>query len=130
MKSIATGVDGAPGRALSFRDGETGDDPATLRVMALPVLPVTSDNGMRVAVSLDGGTPVILDLKTAEFSATWKQNVLTNTAVGEINNLRLKPGAHELTIYALDPGVILDRYEIAFRPARRVPMTLFRKPGS
>jgi hypothetical protein len=118
MKSVAAGAGGAPAAHYRFAT-ETGDDPATLRVMALPVLPVTSDNGMRVAVSLDGGAPVTLDLKTAEFSATWKQNVLTNTAVGEINNLRLKPGAHELTVYALDPGVILDRYEIAFAGAPR-----------
>jgi hypothetical protein len=118
MKSIASGVGGAPAAHYRFAT-ETGDDPATLRVIALPALPVTSDNGMRVAVSLDGGTPTVLDLKTAEFSATWKQNVLTNTAIGEINNLRLKPGAHELTIYALDPGVILDRYEIAFAGAPR-----------
>ena len=118
MKSVAAGVGGAPAAHYRFAT-ETSDDPATLRVMALPVLPITSDNGMRVAVSLDGGAPVTLDLKTAEFSATWKQNVLTNTAVGEINNLRLKPGAHELTVYALDPGVILDRYEISFAGAPR-----------
>lgn len=130
MKSVDSGVRGAPTAQYRFAT-ETGDDPATLRVIALPILPVTSGNGMRVAVSLDGGAPVILDLQTAEFSATWKQNVLTNTAIGELNNLRLKPGAHELTVYALDPGVILDRYEIAFAGAPRaydpVPETRIMK---
>ncbi|MEI9886490.1 MAG: hypothetical protein WDN08_08295 [Rhizomicrobium sp.] len=72
-----------------------------------------------MAVSIDGGDPVVLDLKTSEFSATWKRNVLTNTAIGEVNNLRLAPGAHELVVTALDPGMILDRYEIAFAGSPR-----------
>ena len=116
MASVANGTTGAPSTTYRFAT-DTGDDPAMLRVIALPILPVTSDNGMRVAASIDGGLPVVLDLKTAEFSNTWKQNVLTNTAVGEIDNLRLKPGAHTLTVWALDPGVVLDRYEIAFAGA-------------
>jgi hypothetical protein len=118
MASVASGVGGAPSATYRFAT-ETGDDPAVLRVIALPILPVTSANGMRVAASIDGGAPAVLDLKTAEFSATWKQNVLTNTAVGEIGNLRFKPGAHTLTVWALDPGVVLDRYEIAFAGAPR-----------
>ncbi len=109
---------GAPRAVYRFAT-VTADDPATLRVIALPILPITSKNGMRVAVSIDGGEPAILDLKTSEFSATWKQNVLSNTAIGEVGNLRLAPGAHELVVTALDPGLILDRYEIAFAGAPR-----------
>ncbi|HWD25903.1 MAG TPA: glycosyl hydrolase 115 family protein [Rhizomicrobium sp.] len=97
----------------------TADDRATLRLIALPTLPVTSKDGVRVAVSIDGTAPVTLDLKTAEFSAAWRQNVLTNSAIGTVNNLDLKPGAHTLSVTALDPGVILDRYEIAFDGAPR-----------
>jgi len=92
----------------------TADDKAALRVFALPILPITSDSGMLVAVSIDGGAPVTLDFKTAEFSAAWRQNVLTNSAVGIVGNLRLAPGAHTLKVTALDPGVVLDRFEIAF----------------
>ena len=29
------------------------------------------------------------------------------------------PGAHTLTVHALDPGVILDRFEVAFTGAAR-----------
>ncbi len=109
---------GAPRAVYRFAT-VTADDPATLRLIALPILPITSQTGMRVAVAIDGGEAVILDLKSAEFSATWKQNVLTNTAIGEIGNLRLAPGAHELVVTALDPGLILDRFEIAFAGAPR-----------
>jgi hypothetical protein len=39
--------------------------------------------------------------------------------VAVLHNLEFKPGAHTLTIYALDPGFILDRLEIAFDEAPR-----------
>ena len=97
----------------------TENDKAVLRLIALPTLPITSQNGMRAAVSLDGAAPVILDLATAESSAQWRQNVLTNTAIGTIGDLDLKSGAHELKVFALDPGLILDRFEIAFAGAAR-----------
>jgi hypothetical protein len=97
----------------------TVDDKAVLKVIALPVLPITSENGMRVAVAIDDGKPVTLDLNTAEFSQEWRENVLTNAAVGTVNNLRVAPGAHTLKVTALDPGVILDRYEIVFSGAPR-----------
>lgn len=97
----------------------TADDKATLKVIALPALPITSGSGMRVAASIDSGASQILDLKAAEFSQEWRHNVLTNSAIGEIGNLRLAPGAHTLTVTALDPGVILDRFEIDFTGAER-----------
>jgi hypothetical protein len=97
----------------------TIDDRAALRVIALPILPVTSQNGMRVAVSIDGAAPVTLDFKTSEFSAAWRQNVLTNSAVGTVGDLRHAAGPHTLKVTALDPGIVLDRFEIAFDGAPR-----------
>jgi hypothetical protein len=87
---------------------------AVLKVIALPVLPITSENGMRVAVSIDGEPIKVLDFNAAEFTETWRQHVLTNSAVATVPDLSLKPGAHTLTVTALDPGVILDRFEIDF----------------
>ena len=115
LKSSAT-----QGPSATYRFATTtANDRATLRVFALPTLPITSDNGLRVAVSIDGGAPTVVDFKTAEFSAAWRQNVLTNAAVGTVGNLDLKPGPHRLTVTALDPGVVLDRYEIDFDGAPR-----------
>jgi len=94
-----------------------GDQKAALKVIALPVLPVTSQNGMRVAVAIDGGPPQVLDLFAAEFTESWRQHVLTNSAVGTVRDLSLAPGAHSVTVTALDPGVILDRIEIDFAEA-------------
>lgn len=109
---------GAPSATYRFAT-HTAEDVATLRLVALPTHPITSENGLRVAVSIDGEAPVVLDLATAEFSAQWRQNVLSNTAVAEIGNVRLEPGVHELKVYALDPGLTLDRFEVAFAGAPR-----------
>jgi hypothetical protein len=87
---------------------------AVLRLIALPIQPITSRNSMRAAVSIDGGPAVVLDLTAAEFTEVWRQHVLANTAVAKLHDLHLKPGAHTLTITALDPGLTLDRIEIAF----------------
>jgi hypothetical protein len=95
----------------------TEDDPATLSVIALPMAPVTSENGMRIAVSIDNGPFEVLDFSSAEFSETWRRNVLSNTAIGTIRNLRLSKGAHELSLVALDPGVVLDRIQLSFAGA-------------
>ncbi len=106
----------APSATYRFAT-DTTNDQATLSVVALPTLPITSDNGVRVAVSVDGGTPKVLDFDAAEFSAAWQQHVMTNAAMKKIHGLDLKPGAHTLTVYALDPGVTLDRFEVAFTGA-------------
>ena len=88
-------------------------------------------NGMRVAVSIDGGPLRVLDLFAAEFTESWRQHVLTNAAEGMLHDLELKPGAHTLTVTALDPGVILDRIEIDFSEAPHaygpVPETRMRR---
>jgi hypothetical protein len=93
------------------------DSGAVLKVFALPVQPLTNRNGMRVAVSIDGGSLAVVDFFAAEFTERWRQHVLANTAVAQVYGLKLKPGAHTLTVYALDPGLILDRFEIAFDEA-------------
>ncbi len=108
----------------------TAADMVSLIVYALPTMPITSANGLRVAVSIDGAASVVLDLATEEFSQAWRQSVLRNTAIGRVGNLRLAPGRHELTVRALDPGVMLDRFEIAFTGAKQaylpVPETRVR----
>jgi hypothetical protein len=95
----------------------TTDDPATLRVIALPFQPVTSENGMRIAVSIDGGPLKVLDFAAPEFSQRWQANVQANTAVETVSELKLAAGVHQVTVYALDPGVTLDRLELRFTGA-------------
>jgi hypothetical protein len=118
--------------AVTYRFAtSTADEPATLNIVALPVSAIDSEHGMRLAASVDGGAAVVLDLRSAEFSTTWRQNVLANTAVGRVPGLHLAPGDHNLTVWALDPGAILDRIEITFDGANAaygsVPETRVRR---
>jgi hypothetical protein len=83
-----------------------------LRIVALPVHPLTSKNRLRLAVRVDGGKLQVLDFETVGRSEEWKQNVLTNTAVRSIDLPRLPAGRHRVELHALDPGFILDRLEV------------------
>lgn len=87
---------------------------ARLKFVTVPEHALTSANGVRLAYSLDDGPLQLLDFETVGRSDEWKQNTLTNTAVRVREVLALAPGRHRLKVFALDPGVVLDRIEIAF----------------
>ena len=122
MKSIdpadGPAVNHAPSAVYRFATTTTADK-ATLSAVAIPTFPITSKNGVRVVVSIDGGPSQLLDFYAPEFSEAWRQHALTNKAIERIGNLSLAPGAHTLTVRALDPGVTLDWFEIAFDGAQR-----------
>ena len=80
-----------------------------LVVYTLPTHPVNNDYKMRYAIAVDGGPVQVVDFEVQGRSEEWKQNVLRNAAVRQININRLNPGKHTLRIYMIDPGVILDR---------------------
>ena len=107
-----------PDRDYSFPNYVT-DETATLRAVGLPVFPTAKDGKLRIAVSLDGGKPQVLDFSVVYYGAKWRRNVLDNAAVVELHDMTLKPGGHTLEVYALDPGVTLDRFEIGFAGAGR-----------
>ncbi|MBW8881065.1 MAG: glycosyl hydrolase 115 family protein [Asticcacaulis sp.] len=83
-----------------------------LKIIALPTHPLDPGKGVRVAVQLDGGPLQVLDFATLGRSDEWRENVLTNTAVREIPLKLLPAGTHELKLYPLDPGVMIDRIEV------------------
>lgn len=91
---------------------------AVLRIVGLPVHPRDPRHGLRVMVGIDGGAPAMVDLATVGRSDQWRLNVLANTATGTIALKSLRPGEHVVRVYALDPGVLLDRIELVFDGAR------------
>jgi hypothetical protein len=114
MASLSPG-DVAKGPSATFRFATTDDvDRAALKIIALPFFPITSGGGMRAAVSVDDAPPVVLDFDAPEFSARWSDQVATNSHTETLHDLRLKPGAHTVTVTALDPGFTLDRLELDF----------------
>jgi hypothetical protein len=81
-------------------------------IVLLPTKPLHPGVGVRIAVRLDGGPLRLFDYATVGRSDEWRENVLSNTAVRSLPLTMLEPGRHRLEIYALDPGVVLDRIEI------------------
>jgi hypothetical protein len=78
-------------------------------VYTLPTHPLNNNYSMRYAISIDAGPLQIVDFKTFGRSEEWKQNVLSNSASGRLKFDSLAAGKHVLKIYAIDPGVIIDR---------------------
>jgi hypothetical protein len=81
----------------------TGD--AELHVDCLPTLSPSPDRGARLAVSLDGGEPVILKQQANDIPTGTLANLRRWTMQLRID----KPGQHTLTVWMVDPGVIIDR---------------------
>ena len=97
---------------LTYAFQTSTDGSATLRLVAVPVHPLTGNGAVRVAYRLDDGAVQVADYGTSGRSDEWKRNVLSNTAVRTLSLARLKPGRHVLQVYALDPGVVLDRIDV------------------
>ncbi|QHV94311.1 glycosyl hydrolase 115 family protein [Spirosoma endbachense] len=83
--------------------------PADFTIYTLPTFPLNNNQDMRYAVSIDGGNLTVLTFKTVGRTEEWKQNVLSNSAFRTLKQASLPGGKHTLTIYRIDPGVILDR---------------------
>ncbi len=85
-----------------------GSDEAEILLTALPTHPLTDQNELRIAVSLDNGPVMMLDFETHGRSAEWKQNVLANKTTKSIKVGSLEEGKHNLKVFWVDPGVLLD----------------------
>ncbi|MCX6873058.1 MAG: glycosyl hydrolase 115 family protein [Verrucomicrobia bacterium] len=81
---------------------------ARLDIDCLPTKPVAPDRGARLAVSLDGETPRILTGKGGDVLA----NLRRLTATMKIT----VPGQHTLTVWMVDPGVVIDKLVLDFAP--------------
>ncbi|MDC7676158.1 glycosyl hydrolase 115 family protein [Asticcacaulis machinosus] len=93
-----------------FTTGAKAD--ADIKIVALPVHPLTSANELRLGVRINGGPVQVLDFETFGRSEEWKQNMLTNTAVRTIQVKQLAIGAHTIEVFAMDPGFIFDRIDV------------------
>ena len=113
--SLRTRLDFTPGdnvKPLVYAFETSGQSDARLDVIALPVHPLTPANSLRLGVRVDDQPVQVLDFETFGRSDTWKQDVLTNTAVMTLRLPQLTAGAHRLEIHAMDPGFILDRIDV------------------
>lgn len=74
-------------------------------VTALPSFPLNGTRKLRYAVAIDGAPPQIVSMNDDR----WGQEVLQNARYTETQWPVLKPGRHELRLWALDPGLVIDK---------------------
>ncbi len=112
-------LDDAAKRApLTYRFATSSESGGTVKLIALPTHPTTPDQGLRVLVRLDDGPLQLLDVSTIGRSDPWRANVLSNAAIKTFDFRPLPAGEHTLSVYAVDPGLMIDRIEIDLDGAR------------
>ena len=88
-----------------FHSGE-----ARLDIDCLPTSPVAPGRGVRLAVSLDGDAPQVLTGRGG--------NVLANLRRLTTKLKIASPGRHTLTLWMVDPGVVVDKFVLDFAPPK------------
>jgi hypothetical protein len=74
-----------------------------------PTLNIYNDEGLEVAVSIDEGVPVILNMHKGRSFQDWEESVKNNmTMVTTKQNLE-SAGNHTLKVWMVDPGVVLEK---------------------
>ncbi len=95
---------------LNFTLANDGADSIRICVSSLPFWPVSLDRSNRFGVSLDGGTPVVLENRFEEWSFPWKLQVLENRKDFVITfPIDRTKKRHTLSLIVGDPGQIVQR---------------------
>ena len=79
-----------------------------LEIRTLADLHVYAGRGDRYAVRIDGGKPQVFDIHTEDFSAEWRWNVLRGYSCRRVDVSGAPRGLHEVKVYYLDPGIVLQ----------------------
>ena len=84
------------------------EDAKRLEIRALANLHVYEGRDIRYAVSIDGSPAETFSIHAGDFSAEWRWNVLRGYSSRSMDISGLKPGKHKVTVYMLDPGLVLQ----------------------
>ncbi len=82
--------------------------PVTLGVVAAPGLDVRGGGKHRIAVSVDDEAPVVLNLMAGETEESWGRSVIENRRVASIALPALSAGRHRVTLWLVDPEVVVE----------------------
>ena len=110
-------VDLSKGSSLRYNFDVKSAADGVLRVAAIPTHPIDG-NDVRYSVSVDGGEPVVFNLKEPFRSEQWKENVMRTQNVRTIP-AKLNEGSHTLEIKALDDNIVIDQWMWDDKPNRK-----------
>ena len=106
---------GAPALEYQVRLSSTGKCTASLYFIPThPIVPT----GLRVGIGMDDQPPQIVQGAAKDGSAEWARGVLEEAIIRTSKLQVASPGPHTLRVYAIDPGVVLDKIVLGFGEPR------------
>jgi hypothetical protein len=80
-------------------------------VRALPTFSIEAGKPQRVAIAWDDAPPKVISfpVSTSERDRQWQQNVLRNIADASSTDTVSNAGAHTLSVWMVDPGIVIDQ---------------------
>jgi hypothetical protein len=103
---------------LEYRVHLSDSGEVTVRAYVSPTLDVLA-TGLRYGVSFDDAPPQVVDLAADTTLRAWERAVSDNIVVSETRHHLAAPGEHVLRVWAVDPGVVLQRLVIERGTVRR-----------
>jgi hypothetical protein len=82
--------------------------------LALHFVPTHAITGsaLRVALALDDSEPEIVSLEIDDGGLGWARGVLDAVRIATTQLSIANPGRHTLHVYAIDPGIVLDKFVV------------------
>lgn len=99
----------APAISYSFK---AATSQCTVEARFLPTHRINEGMGLRYAIRVDEGPVQIQDINAPEWSGVWSQNVLQGYSLGRTSHDLNDANPHTLTLYFLDPGMVLSQVRI------------------
>jgi hypothetical protein len=101
--------------AISYRFYTTDKGTARLKFYLAPTLNLWHTAGLEFAYAIDDQMPVIVNInKGVESEQAWRKEVAATIRIIEENVHLDDPGLHSLKIWAITPGVVLEKMELNF----------------
>jgi hypothetical protein len=89
-----------------------------LQATLAPTLNFVPGRGLRFAVSVDDGPRTVVDELEHNTQQDWEQAVSDGVRRVTLPLTIAKPGYHTLRIWAVDPGVVLERIVVSHGPLK------------
>jgi Glycosyl hydrolase family 115/Gylcosyl hydrolase family 115 C-terminal domain/Viral BACON domain len=99
---------------------ESGD--FQLQTTLAPTMNFVPGRGLRFAVSVDDGDRLLVDALEHNTQQDWTKAVQDGVRRVTVPVRITQPGVHRMTIWAVDPGLVLERFVLSHGPLR--PSTL------
>jgi hypothetical protein len=97
------------GPSIDYRITLWQPGPVDLTVIASPSLDVVGKRGLRYAIAIDNEAPQVVDLDKSASEQEWAKAVADNMWRGVSHHKVAAAGAHRVRIWAIDPGVVIQR---------------------